>query len=52
MNYSNLMNYYNTNFILKHHHNWSIDELENLIVFERDIYSELLVQELKRKENS
>lgn len=31
------------------HHNYSIEEIENLIPFERDIYVELLLQYLKEE---
>jgi len=31
------------------HHNYSIEEIENLIPFERDIYVEMLLQYLKEE---
>lgn len=31
------------------HHNYSIQEIENLIPFERDIYVEMLLQYLKEE---
>jgi hypothetical protein len=33
------------------HHKYSISEIENLIVFERDIYCELLIGYLQEKQN-
>lgn len=36
-NYYSLQNYYKNLFILKQEHNWSMDEVNNLMPFERDI---------------
>jgi hypothetical protein len=45
-----LENYYQTNFSLAQHHKYSITEIENWIVFERDLYVEMLVGYLKETE--
>ena len=47
-----LLNYYQLIFNLKQHHNWSIDEIENMIPWEREIYVTMLkqyIEEEKRK---
>lgn len=50
-----IMNYYQMNFALQKYHNYSIQELENMWPFEREIYIILIeqwVQEQKDKERS
>jgi hypothetical protein len=37
------------NFILKHHHGWSLDELENMMPFERELYVFQLRQYLEEE---
>lgn len=44
------MNIYRTNFVLKYHHGYSLDELENMIPFEREIYISLLSNQLQKEE--
>jgi hypothetical protein len=49
----NLISYYKMIFALAQHHKYSIDEIEGLIPFERDIYVEMLlsfIQEQREKE--
>jgi hypothetical protein len=38
-------------FSLAQHHKYSIDEVENLMPFERDIYVEMLLDYLKQEED-
>ena len=38
--------YYRTNFSLMQHHKYSLEELENMIPWEREVYVQLLVQHL------
>ena len=46
------MNYFETNFAMVQHHKYSLEEIENMIPWERRIYIELLIQHLKdEKEN-
>ena len=47
-----LQNYYSTVFSLAQHHKYSIDEIEKLVPFERDIYVEMLVGHLKAIEEA
>ena len=43
------MNLYQTNFALMQYHKYSLEELENMIPFERDIYITLLVDYIKKE---
>jgi len=51
MAYQNIVNYYRTNFAMMHHHKYSLTEIENMTVYERDIYVSLLIQYLEKVEN-
>jgi len=51
MAYQNIVNYYRTNFAMMHHHKYSLTEIENMAVYERDIYVSLLIQYLEKVEN-
>lgn len=42
MAHNSLDNYYQVLFSLAHHHKYSIADLENLIVFELDVYLKLI----------
>lgn len=46
----NLQNYYKTNFELMQQHKYSLEELENMIPWEREIYISLLNAYLKEKQ--
>ena len=45
-----LENYFKLNFALMQYHKWSITEIENMMPFERDIYTILLKQHLEEEE--
>lgn len=45
--HNNLESYYRTNFALAQHHKYSITEIENLIVYERDLYVEMIASYLE-----
>ena len=47
MSHDSVVNYYKTNFNMIHHHKWSLNELENMLPWEREIYIGLLVQALE-----
>ncbi len=49
MGHDSLINYYKTNFALMQHHKYSLDDLENMIPFERDIYIMLLSQHIEEE---
>ena len=44
-----LENYYRLNFALMQYHKYSLTEIENLIPWERDIYTALLKQHLEEE---
>ena len=48
--HESLENYYKTNFQLMHFHKYSLAELENMFPFEREIYIQLLVAQIKEQE--
>jgi len=43
-------NYYKTNFALMQHHDYSLDELENMMPWEREVYLGLLMNYLEEEE--
>jgi len=47
-----LENYYKTNFSLAQHHKWDIQSIENLIIFEKDIYVDMLIAYIKDREEA
>ena len=44
-----LHNWYVLNFNLMQHHKWSLTELENMLPFERELYTMLLLQWLEEE---
>ena len=44
-----LKHYFETFFAMMQHHNYSLTELENLIPWERDIYTRLLINHLEKE---
>ena len=50
LSHESVVNYYNTNFQLMQHHNYSLHELENMMPWEREIYIMLLLQFLKEEQ--
>ena len=44
-----LKQYYETFFAMMQHHNYSLTELENMIPWERDIYTSLLLNHLEKE---
>lgn len=49
--YDNLMNFYKTNFSLMQHHKYSLVDIENMVPWEKFIYTDLLKQYLKHLED-
>lgn len=49
MSHNTLEDYYALNFALRNHHKWSIREVEEMIVYERDIEVDMLIQFLEYK---
>ncbi len=50
MSHMDLENYFKLNFALMQYHKWSLTEIENMIPFERDIYTILLKQHIEEEE--
>jgi len=49
LGYDNLMNHYNTNFALIQHHKYTLQDLENMMPFERQIYVTMLINYLQEE---
>jgi len=43
------MNYYRVNFVLKKKHNFSIDELDDVMPFEKEIYVALIIEQQEKE---
>ena len=50
MAHTNLESYYKVNFALIQHHKYSLTEIENMMPWEREVYTILLEQHLKEEE--
>jgi hypothetical protein len=48
LSHDNMENFYQMNFVLMHHHKYSLTELENMMPWEREIYIALLKQHLDK----
>ena len=44
LSHNSLEAYYLQNFAMIQHHNWSLTEIEDMLPYERILYSELLMQ--------
>lgn len=51
MSHNTIVNYYMTLFALQQHHKYSIDVVENMIPYERDIYVDLLSDYLEKEKS-
>ena len=49
LSHDSLENYYQTNFAMMQHHNYSLAELENMIPWEREIYLGLLLNYIEEE---
>ena len=47
--HENAFNYYKTNFALMQYHKYSLQELDEMMPFEREIYVSLLVKHLEEE---
>ena len=43
------MNYYQVNFQLIQNHNYSLEDVENMIPWEREIYLSMLIDQIKEQ---
>jgi|TARA_B100001996_G_scaffold382950_2_gene376482 hypothetical protein len=48
--HNSLENYYKTNFALMQHHKYSLEDLENMMPWERDVYVGLLMAHIAEEE--
>ena len=49
LSHDNLANYYQMNYQLMQNHKYSLSDLENMIPWEREIYVEMLVDDIKEQ---
>jgi len=49
LSHDSLMNYYQVNFQLLNNFNYSLEEVETMIPWEREIYLTMLIEEKKEK---
>lgn len=49
LTHTDLSAFYKTNFSLLQHHKYSLDEIESLIPWEREVYINLLISYLKEE---
>ena len=47
--HDSLMNYFTMNFALMQHHKYSLTEIENMIPWEREIYTSLLADHVQKE---
>jgi hypothetical protein len=50
LSHTNLSIYYDKIFGMVQHHKYSVDELEKMIPFERDLYFDMLINFIKQQE--
>lgn len=50
LSHSNLFVYYQKMFAMVQHHKYSMNELDELMPYERDLYFDMLLEFLKKKE--
>lgn len=49
LSHEDMMNYYKVNFALMQYHKYSLNEIEEMIPFEREVYVALLVKFLEEE---
>jgi hypothetical protein len=49
LSHESLAGYYKTNFAMMQHHKYSLAELEDMIPFEREVYTHMLVTFLEEE---
>lgn len=52
MNHMTLFDYYDREFAMVHNHKYSRRELEDMIPFELDLYSDKILQQIENKKNA
>ena len=51
LSHESLANYYKMNFALMQYHKYSLTEIEDMIPFEREIYTAMLIKHLEEEKN-
>lgn len=51
LGHNNLKNYFKLIFNMAQHHGYSISDIENMIPFELELYSSMLIDYLEQKKN-
>ena len=49
LSHDSLENYYKTNFAMMQHHKYSLEEIENMLPWEREIYVTLLMKFIEKE---
>tara|TARA_B100000513_G_scaffold170264_1_gene86139 strand:+ start:29 stop:214 length:186 start_codon:yes stop_codon:yes gene_type:complete len=49
LSHESLQDYYKLNFGMIQHHKWSLTEIDNMIPWEREIYTGLLINHLEQE---
>ena len=49
LSHETLMNYYKINFGLMQHHKYSLEDLENMMPYEKEIYVSMLLEFLEQE---
>lgn len=49
LSHDSLVNYYQVNFQLIQNHHYSLEDVENMMPWEREIYLEMLVNQIKEQ---
>jgi hypothetical protein len=49
LSHTSIEAYYHTNFALVQHHKWSLQDIENMIPFELELYSQLLIMHIEEE---
>lgn len=52
LSHATLKGYYEIIFSLAQHHKYSINDIENLIPYERDLYVDMLLEYIKQQEQA
>jgi hypothetical protein len=48
VSHSDLAHYYKNNFSLMQYHKYSLNDIDNMIPYERDLYITMLIESLER----
>ena len=49
LSHESMYNYYKANFAMIQHHQWSLTEIENMLPWEREVYTGLLINFLEEE---